>query len=778
MPQIPELGNDQISKAVPTANVGYTDPTGGVLESLGGQVANFGMKLVEMQKKSDDESYVFNKKNNLLRDYTTFTNDLKLKSPADGAGYTSATQNWLNDRLSADLKDAPSTDAQNLYNKDFQGFQTHSGIDSQEYEKTKAANFAVSSIGDQANTNARFLVSNPDDRLALEQIKALNQQNKSNIGVHYDEASAKKVFDSGSSTMAKAYFDGLSAHEAYKFGLDKLNASEDESSIAKYLTPAQKETLVSEFKAKQEAKDGVSSGEVQHGFMEASAMAKAGIMPDKKTIDALTMKMNSIPDSHLKQYQRDEMLSDLKTSILVGSKIKETYYVPENKWTDPKTLLPKSGDLIGAADKIAASKSLEAAQNNARDDIKKDPIGYFVSGNPSLKSLQSAAADKMGNPQASIQFIKKMDIVQDKNEVPAQSKRVLSNQDTQYWGSLFNNAKTGEVTGRVMTGMQNATGPYFNKAFSELVASPGGEKYKDLLPISFVADPMNKQYLADNVTNKVAIRDGYVNKNLTPDKILQRVSEKTSDLGNSFAFGDNTGRTGLTAKAFRDNITTEVMKNFQGNTNVSDGDMEKAIDQATKNIAGKQFIQIKAGRLSDFSMPATYVTGDPARPVLPNRPAAIGAFVSVYSKPENLKELDVQVPINSNYEAVQTASINTKERSAEAVRMDQMSGLSQIGKDVFVTNVNKMPDYVGKTADQIKQETQDRYLKFLSQNGQWGTNTAQDGLALKYRDHNLNRWVDVVDSKGNPIEKKFIDINQNPGQKVLDRANTSWKFGY
>lgn len=335
----------------------------------------------------------------------------------------------------------------------------------------------------------------------------------------------------------------------------------------------------------------------------------------------------------------------------------------------------------------------------------------------------AAGMASIDNPQAMSNY---KNLVKEKQKVNnINNIKILDKSLSKQYAEILSSPNT-KASNAAVQNLKLGYGEDFGKVVSEMISN--GHIKDNTLAISFfMPDTDSRQVYLDNIKNKKEIEDSY-----------KRLPKEY--------------KTGL-ADMFTDNEVLALQKSItsvakSGNNLWIKNSLEAGMELNYKALASQGKSPKEAKEISIQMLAGNFTTANAGRSsvIIPkefqNYKSNIEDFMDASLSQDKLFKMDIQVP----------------EEYANDPKLN--------GKD--------------------QQEIKERYIKELSQQGVWSSNGDQNGAKLT----KLNKYgqpVEVIDSKGKPIERTFsemrdsglmIDEEINAYQKQIDALKEEAKTSY
>ena len=461
MPSIELLKTAQISDRIPYANLDNADETSKAMAQVGGEFANFAVKLNDQRKRVESETFITDSKYKYAQELETESNNLRIKYE------TEAKQNGTSVDYNAYQKDigdlglslrekyadnAPYTDAKDAFLLETVPVYSKNNMSASEYVKNQnlvagknAKNLEITTLGQQ-------LYKDPNNTIAdIDYLKALENMNdpdlftpdevakmQSQVRKEYRDSKVEGFLSNGN----KLGVDGKvhKEMEYYRKGLDFLKSNHD---ALKDMSPDDR------LKAETRLENGLRVAKTN---MATHTQAKVSAYVNSNTGDEtlgknLLQEIRSNPSTD--NFTKDLLASKVMTEM-ASVKVASAIGLIPPKDRDVEGYINKTIEGMALQDPyIKGSAKTELAQEIFKriqlDDqqVKKDPATYFASRDQEISNLSTAILN--GDAESFQKMKVSLDKYYDSWGIDVPSRKYLPAPIASHFKESFNNAtKTGD----------------------------------------------------------------------------------------------------------------------------------------------------------------------------------------------------------------------------------------------------------------------------------------------------------------------------------------------
>jgi hypothetical protein len=528
MPRIPRgsepAGSRVGSLGVPRSAVD-TSPIKDASAQIADRIIDFTSKVSQQRTQALTYSYASNAVSEDLVATTQFIDQLKKRTPEDGANYFNEVQNFLRERREQRAEDAPSADALGIYERRFSSFRDRSLIAADLYENKLRTKSIIKKDERNVDSTAKQLVASPSVELASEFVEQkttdIANQTASELnpaGVYSPELAAKSI-QQMNRTLAKSLIDGYEIHNSPEMTLaflgsamppGKLDALKksigfSEDRTLPYVDPSDSVDLVG----------AMTPGEVDSAFRNAVSQLRKKNKDSKnidlaQVADLATVYANKgeTPDLNSAQRELSHRIKS-RTDMSSSQKVRTLDTLHLNK-------------ALGNAIKRAAN--LPADQRDEADDIWRDEFAKsrmsLMTELDDLVDMGFGDVEEAAGLASSYEFnAKKVDTLRTKfkSDLAAEYAQQLKEPAT-YWA---------ENDANIETYQDLLTGPYTNS----VQRAPVFEGYSRLLDAKFEAMKLNnsqKKYLTPSLS---AYYSGLINDAPNAKAGMQQIFQLAAEFG-------------------------------------------------------------------------------------------------------------------------------------------------------------------------------------------------------------------------------------------------------
>lgn len=528
---------------------------------------------------------------------------------------------------------------------------------------------------------------------------------------------------------------------------DKVKLTPEMALLRSSMSPVQAQNFADRMKAKIQERTQVRLSDLNaelNGFEAMAMSGSADVVIDDKTVKKLKQEVNSAAGSLSPQAIRRQH-DRINTAYAIHQQLKIAAVTPRSQWggllesaenkinlagaeaasRDPRMATP---DFAVQANRMQSLNQLRTSMEQIKTQQDKDPAGFMIASDKEVNTLYQGTKDGQG-------FERYATTLSNKQRHLGLPVNVIPKGEAVARANLLLASPDAESTNVALVEMQQRYGKFFPKVMDEIAKS--NKDVADYKVIS-LAPPESRENLIDAIKNKDAIE-----KAINGDELLKTQSKTigihASSMMSNFrgalrGFSEDSGSV-ETVNSIQNLVTLQAKRDLIKNPNA---DMQQVVSKAYNDVVGANFNIIDGGK-SSVLVPrrvGNYNIGD-------NEAKIFKTFMSVYSKPENLKELGVYVP---------------------AGNIANQEALVAQGNDPGSQELNRI------AANRMTSE--EAYLTRLAQNSKWVTNPEQTGLMLVQP--KANGGVEAVVNKyGKPVERSYEDIYIRTPDKVRE-ANKGW----
>lgn len=547
--------------------------------------------------------------------------------------------------------------------------------------------------------------------------KALNalQANQEDPNA-FTEVNPDQALRSGFITQSEA--DAMkSKGEMYKVPAlttgDKVRMTPELSAAFAGMPTEKKARLIDQMRSKLREDSDVKLSDLNasvHGFEKVAMDPNGAYSPGLRR--ELIGKINDNP--LLTTYAKIRLIDQVNTADAVNQQLKAAVVTPRKEFGsliqkmdarisegvneaikfDPR-MKATNEDISVKANRLEAQEKLARALHEMAQQDDKDPVSFNLQNDQQLSMLYKGTKDNTPDGNKATQaFISQSLAKQAYRGVT--HPRVLSNAEVANYAQTLKAAPDSGTASQIVDGLQAKYGPYFPRAMQELAGKDDDLK---AYGATAFAPPGIRENLVDAIKNKHAI-DENLKKGGLWDTQKKAMESSVNDLMKPFrqaissSVNDSSGEaiSGKMQSAIELRVKRELVKN--PDTNVAD-----ATKLAYQEIVESQY-HIAQGPNSTVLVP---------RELADKR--IVESYMSVYSKKENMADLNLAVP---------------------------------------------------KTYS-----NPDDFYNSLAKQSRWITTPDQTGVRLMQMDLS-GKMQPVFDKYGKPVMKSYDEINRRPGKKVND----------
>lgn len=436
------------------------------LSQLGGQIGEFGEKLVRTRKAAIDSDAVANAKTEDTIALDKQVDEIRKTwdpnspdSPAEGLRAS------MNKTMEARLKQMPSGEAQRAYRDRMAATMESKYLETLKWENHSRAAIQNENLLVRADKASSEIFNAPSMRSTLEHLNDLNADIQSKAGVSLEVADAPKVYNKLGSNIAKSYFSGLAESsvemtperraETIKLGREMLKKPPKE--IAPLLSGEDIRVLEGRFdQAEREGKindnymDGLNKKAIQEARDKEQNKLLEDIYEGKGSVKSI-LRSNLDPD------KKQVMLNVLKAKL-----------------NEPK--IPRQDALHNVFERIHADDE-DPKKIRSEDQLLKE----FTSGKLTVTQLKQARTElnSLGTVHGQVEGdLKKQLMRQAESVLVKKGPMGIADPDAQANLAKFNSYVIGEIeaqrkAGKPVRELLDANSPnYLGKAIQNYQKTP------------------------------------------------------------------------------------------------------------------------------------------------------------------------------------------------------------------------------------------------------------------------------------------------------------------
>lgn len=766
MPIIPK-GNEAVrmqpSSPVPIASTTDARIRGEALEKFGSQVAEFGKQQYEMDQSLKYQEGT-DKVKNIARQAQAYADQ---NSAEDGSDYAQKFYEFAQPRVDETLNEYSGSPKLNQKMRSFVE-QAKGDVDTvimiQKSQMLEKHNWnRLDALGDSSANRIR---ENPLPELVSAEFKS--------YGSMLDEMVANGGMDAENAAKAKnayyqkagtQYIQGLENKKMYGKGLQFLQANQEDPKMFTAMDPDQarqlgfidgREAANLKDKGEQYKVPVLTKGDKVRLTPELAAIANS-MDPNKKAqfIDQLTarakedtsMKLSDLSaqingfekfamsggrytendvaklkqditlNPNLTVQAKKRAMDSVNSANAIGQQLALVSSTPRAQWealvngADVKMNLaaqeaakydPRMGD-VGTdfavqANRMQNKETLQRALLQTARLQENDAAEFVIQNDRNIDILYRGTKDN--NPQGTAKFVRASLAKQQYLGIPADKQRILTKDEAAGIGSMMLAMPDSESAANYYATLEDKYGQYLPRVMSEVAAA---NKDMEGFKTAVYAPKETRTGLIDAIKNQ-----GVINESFKKDETLSAQKDSISIAANNalqgfrkaaIGAGNDVSRAGI-SNTLQAQIELRVKRDMVKNPGA---DVQTLTKNAYDEIVGATY-DIQSSGKSSVIVPKT----------INNRQMDTGivaSYISVYSKPDNFKDLGVAVP--SKY---------------------------------------KDPNL---------------FYQELAQSGRWVTNESQTGMKLMQMQP-TGVMTPVYDKYQKEIVAQYDDINLKPSKKVID----------
>ncbi len=483
------------------------------------------------------------------------------------------------------------------------------------------------------------------------------------------------------------------------------------------IDPIKKAGLIDHLKAKADMENNLKIGELNSQVSGLEYLAyHGGPITDAQTAQ---VKSQINQNASLTPFARVRLMDQVNTAVASNQMIQQLSSLPRNKWStvidtfdtrvqnantkatgfDSK-MASAGADLAVQSNRLQAKNRIESYAQTLAKSQSDDAAGFVIGSDQNTNDLYRGTKDN--DPSSSQTYARQMLSKQAFLQIPPEDRSILPNGDAQAMGTILKNMPNAEAANDFLTKQQAKWGPYYPKVLGEIA---GTDKALQKYATATYAPAETRGDLVDAIQNAGPINDNFKNIEKTgaikEHDVVTQVNAKLQGFTQAIGGSSNdTSRIGI-VNNFRDAMTNLVKRDaVRGGVNFSN--LSGSVDSAFEQVIGSQYSIIPSKNSSVLA--PKQIGGAPINA------SSISDYISNMSSADSLKTLGLQVP----------------------------------------------NDPLGKY-----QRDPDSFYKDLATTGRWVTNQAQDGMKLMNVEMD-GKLSPIYDAYGKPVEKKYLDIMNNP----------------
>jgi hypothetical protein len=251
MPTIPDLAqrNNEYPDAPPAIDVNPAQfgRDAAAMANLGGDVAQFGNKLIAARKAAMESDVVANAKTEDTIQLDKDVDELKKTwNPNNPESAAEGLREKMNGLMQNRMKAMPTGDAQRMYRDRMTATMESKYLDTLKWENQSRAAFQLENLAVRTDKASAEVYNSPNLAATIEHLKDLDLDIKSKAGISLEVADAPVIYNKLGGNLAKSYFSGI-AESAVEMSPDRrIEAIREGRKTLKNLPPELKPLLSGE----------------------------------------------------------------------------------------------------------------------------------------------------------------------------------------------------------------------------------------------------------------------------------------------------------------------------------------------------------------------------------------------------------------------------------------------------------------------------------------------------------------------------------------------------
>jgi hypothetical protein len=688
---------------------------------IGQTIADVGQMLLQKRKDAEDRDFAFTRSLEDARAVEAYQQELRLKIPEDGAGYSEAIQKFINDRYTKNQKEAPSETSKQLYQARSGELLNRQIIEARGFEFTQKAKAYVTNIHKEIDFTASTMINTPSVPMAQEAMQATEQHINESVGKTIDQATANMLKDRNRGDVAKGLLQGLynkglaatnikEARVFFQEGLDLLRGvsvgvgkkgNEGLDSISSFditygLKPEERETLQKAFINKLKERHTENLQELNARVRDTISSQVQGKRSDATNV--MRDMWGEVAAGNVPLEQAVRTQDEMNMSEATGQLAIELRSTPRSQWDATEASLQKKVDAITARSaqlhpemaSVSAPGFNQAARDRyqssiipgIREAIKQeqnaDPADFVNKSDPKVASLYQLA--QSGKPADMQRYVEANLRRQEYLEID--KPRILTNEHKAMFAAQLSTRDATELANN-FSAMEQAWGPYFSRVFSESVADKNSPVDDRMWVASYFQGPA-RGIILKQIINSKNIDTAFATKypDIKPDELTQEINAQAADMIDAIRMADADGGSLAKAEAIRRSL--ELMAKSQAVT-------------TTANVSPKDAVQRAVGVLRSHFDTIQAADSSVILPKFVNQrrmnPQIVEAWMVAHKRADGLAELNPWVPPGVDkqryYQVLQKNAFWVMSPAGDALRLEWTNPAT--GKREAVTTDGKTP---------------------------------------------------------------------------------------
>lgn len=216
MPTIPDLAqrNNEYPDAPPATDINPAQfgRDAAAMAAFGGEVAQFGNKLVAARKQAMESDAVANAKTEDTIALDKEVDQIKLThDPNSAESAAEGLRSRMNEMMEKRIKQMPTGDAQRMYRDRMSATMESRYLETLRWENQSRARIQLENLGVRADKSSSDILNNPTLPRTVEHIKDFEMDLQSKAGVSVEAADVPIIMNKAGGRLASSFYNGLAA---------------------------------------------------------------------------------------------------------------------------------------------------------------------------------------------------------------------------------------------------------------------------------------------------------------------------------------------------------------------------------------------------------------------------------------------------------------------------------------------------------------------------------------------------------------------------------------
>lgn len=542
------------------------------LSQAANQITDFTLNLMQKRKRAADTNFARTSYLEDIEAANAFETQLKQEEGENPENYAERMNGFLAERSKMREKNAPSSDALELYKNQAEPFFTRSRINADNYQNVKKAEYYYKSEQERVGNIANGYIDNPNYVQARDVQVSLDEQFDRDVEIYGEEVAKKSLVDN-KNMIAESVLAGLESQERYYEGLNILTNNEAEGKLTQELTPERKAILVKRFKSGIEAKKREGIQELRREVTDLYNAATQGDLDEQKAIEVQS-KIQGMP---IEKDDKKRLLDKVQVSVNLSPALNQMRSTPTGMMPSGDEVVSKLPGNYNEGQRKQARAIYEAERARDARLRESDGAGYVLRHFPNVQkeqenlSLESLIDKTM--------FYQEELNIQNARPLPVERVKLLAQQI-----EAQPPREAAETIGNLLINAGRNAGPLMSQL------SKDGKMKEDYLLLGSVSNPAAVERIVDNIKNEKNF-DDLISKSESMKMAknqLKAVYDNHSeyqDLMNSFKRPGDISRSSF-AVALSNQIDIESRRNITQGMAARD-----AVDKAVQNVFDANYFQ-------------------------------------------------------------------------------------------------------------------------------------------------------------------------------------------